>query len=80
MSYVYDDIKKRPASEAMLNDSPHKLSSCSANGRQISSRQVETRLIEFVVLNPFSKHTELMHSMNFSSAIAPGKSLFMDCT
>ena len=63
-----------PASEEILKlGVPHLSSRYSVKGRQISSRQVETRLIDVDPVNPCFSRTLVMWSMRTGSGTQRGK-------
>ena len=62
-----------PASDEMLKLGPQSLSSSVVKGRQISSRQVDTKLIDVDGLNPCLFRTLVAWRMKSSSGMAPGK-------
>ena len=65
--------KQNPAREEMLKLLPQTRSSCSVKGRQISSRQVDTRLMLVSGVNPCFPSTRVACLMRTASGTARGK-------
>ncbi len=65
--------KQNPAREEILKLFPQTLSSCSINGRHISSRHVDTRLIAVSALKPCFPRTLVTCLMRVASGTALGK-------
>ena len=65
--------KQKPARDEMLKLLPHIRSSFSVNGRQISSRQVETRLMLVFGLKPCNASIRVECSIRILSGTARGK-------